>query len=306
MPRKPAPSPAGNLIEDARRRLARLAEHRSVDTLRTAYDSIENEMARAAVRAVRGGGRGVANTQNVARVRSALAYGQSYAAHALAGELDGAMRDTQADAIHGLRKLVGRLEGGATPLDTPQAMARALAERAQHLLAGPRQYLAAWSAETQTAINAAISEGVRAGESARALVRRAEEVIESNWWKIERIARTETCRAFNAAQDGAVIELGRHWPDVYKRWTEHVDDTTGAPMDSRVGADSLVLHGQCVRPGSAFVMPSNKNVPAELWGKSFDFPPNRPNDRAVVLPWRPSWGIPGWTYAGGRKRQLRR
>jgi hypothetical protein len=49
------------------------------------------------------------------------------------------------------------------------------------------------------------------------------------------------------------------------------------------------------------VMPSDPRVSAKLWGKTFDFPPNRPNDRASLDPWRPGWGIPAWVWDGTQK-----
>lgn len=127
--------------------------------------------------------------------------------------------------------------------------------------------------------------------------------MQVNWWQAERIARTEYCYAFSAAaalqiRDDA-LELG----DLMGRWSELVDDLTGAPYDDRVAADSLALHGQIARPGGSFTMPVSQNVSPKLWGKSWQYPPNRPQDRACLGTWRPHWyDIPAWYYsaAGGR------
>ena len=48
-------------------------------------------------------------------------------------------------------------------------------------------------------------------------------------------------------------------------------------------------------------MPPAVNISAKLWGKQFRFPPNRPNDRATLIPWRPEWGLPGYFYQAGRR-----
>ena len=95
-----------------------------------------------------------------------------------------------------------------------------------------------------------------------------------------------------------------------QRWSEHCDDSTGMPLDNRVGVDSIAMHGQVAAPGEVFVMPSNApapdakgrtEVPEQLVGLSWYFPPNRPNDRAIVQPWHPAWGVPGWRWDGSQR-----
>lgn len=55
-----------------------------------------------------------------------------------------------------------------------------------------------------------------------------------------------------------------------------------ATIDGRTGWDSLQVHGQIRRPDEAF----------EWNGGFYQNPPNRPNDREVVVPHRISWPIP--------------
>ena len=99
-------------------------------------------------------------------------------------------------------------------------------------------------------------------------------------------------------------------PDLMMRWTEHVDDETGLPLDARVAVDSLALHGQCAVPGGLFYLPStspvpdadgNTIVPESLAGQTWECPPDRPNGREVLIPWRKDWGIPGWQIIDGAK-----
>jgi hypothetical protein len=71
-----------------------------------------------------------------------------------------------------------------------------------------------------------------------------------------------------------------------------------------VADDSLALHGQVAHPGGYFTMPIDPDVEERFWGKRWMFPPNRPNDRAVLSPWRPGWGIPAWEFKGGRRVNL--
>jgi hypothetical protein len=55
-----------------------------------------------------------------------------------------------------------------------------------------------------------------------------------------------------------------------------------ASFDDRTGWDSYQVHGQIRLPDEAF----------EWAGGIFQHPPNRPNDREVVVPHRKSWAIP--------------
>lgn len=119
-----------------------------------------------------------------------------------------------------------------------------------------------------------------------------------NWWRAERIARTESAYAFNASAFLQVQADAAELGDLMGRWSELVDDLTGAPYDDRVAADSLALHGQIARPGAAFTMPVSQNVSAKLWGKTWLYPPNRCNDRSCYGTWRPHWyDIPAWFYS---------
>jgi hypothetical protein len=89
--------------------------------------------------------------------------------------------------------------------------------------------------------------------------------------------------------------------DLMMRWTEHVDDEDGEPLDNRVGEDSIYMHGQLARPGGIFRMPPDADVHESLLEGAWFHPPNRANDRGVLAPWRSHWGIPGWELLGGRK-----
>lgn len=131
------------------------------------------------------------------------------------------------------------------------------------------------------------------------------EAADLEWWQAERIVRTEQAWAYNATHAAAVADQAKEFPDMMMRWTEHVSNS-GRPLDNRVGADSLAMHGQLAPPGGLFTMPPNApDVHSSLLGKSWAHGPNRPNDRSTLQPWRPHWGIPGWVLRNGRKVYLR-
>ena len=83
----------------------------------------------------------------------------------------------------------------------------------------------------------------------------------------ERIVRTETMSAHNRAAYDAQAEIGDQIGGGMVR-------ILCATFDSRTSADSYAVHGQIRR----------MNEPFQDWTHSYMTPPNRPNDREVVVP----------------------
>jgi len=90
----------------------------------------------------------------------------------------------------------------------------------------------------------------------------------------ERIVRTETMGAYNRASWEGMRSAEQQLGDMVK--------ILAATFDNRTGADSYAVHGQIRRMEQAF----------EWWDGMYQHPPNRPNDREVVVPHRMSWAIP--------------
>lgn len=90
----------------------------------------------------------------------------------------------------------------------------------------------------------------------------------------ERIVRTETMGAYNRAGWETIRAADDELGDMCK--------ILSAVFDDRTGWDSYQVHGQIRLPDEAFA-----------WaGGLYQAPPNRPNDREVVVPHRISWPIP--------------
>ncbi|TAL41168.1 MAG: hypothetical protein EPN91_11305, partial [Salinibacterium sp.] len=106
-------------------------------------------------------------------------------------------------------------------------------------------------------------------------------ILDSEWWKGERIVRTEMAYAHGATKHAALERIrDDQAPALQKKLLEMVDD-------DRVGDDSLLIHGQAVNVDEPFTW--KKRVGKGWATEAFMFPPNRPNDRAVVVPWNPDW-----------------
>ncbi len=92
----------------------------------------------------------------------------------------------------------------------------------------------------------------------------------------ERIVRTETMGASNRAAWESIRTADKSFGDMCK--------IIACIFDDRTGADSVAIHGQIRRPEEAF----------ESWYGAFQHPPDRPNDRAAVVPHRIAWPIPDY------------
>jgi hypothetical protein len=215
--------------------------------------------------------------------------------------LNGTITATRGTAVEEMRAFIARHERGEVGALSSRAAANAVSQaRAGEAWGNARSILRQWAVDVNTQVNEAVRLAVQRGARPSEIGEVAQATIDASWWRVERLVRTETAYAFNAVADATVAKLATQYPDVRKRWTERVDDRTGKPLDNRVAVDSLVLHGQLAKPGGLFTMPAVPLAPPKMVGRAWAFPPNRPNDRAVVLPWRPGWGIPGWVLRGGR------
>jgi hypothetical protein len=103
-------------------------------------------------------------------------------------------------------------------------------------------------------------------------------VFAAQRWRAERIVRTELSHSYGVTQYATMRKVQEEIPKLQRKLIETFDD--------RTGDDSKRLHGQVRDMGDPFVYtppPGKKGYPP------FMMPPGRPNDRAVVIPWSPSW-----------------
>lgn len=89
-----------------------------------------------------------------------------------------------------------------------------------------------------------------------------------------RIVRTEVMSSYNAASHRTIKKASETLGGMLK--------ILSATFDDRTGADSYAVHGQVRRPDEDF----------ESWFGDYEHPPNRPNDREVVVPHRQRWELP--------------
>jgi hypothetical protein len=93
-------------------------------------------------------------------------------------------------------------------------------------------------------------------------------------WMVDRIIRTEVATVYSSTTMAALLEEDEPDDPMLKKLV--------AIWDKVTGLDSKMLHGQTRRVQDMFT--------DVVRGREFDAPPNRPNDREIVIGWRASWG----------------
>ena len=107
-------------------------------------------------------------------------------------------------------------------------------------------------------------------------------IFDRERWRAERIVRTESAYSYGQTTQRCMEHTAHEVPGLLKRLV-----TT---FDSRTGKDSVVLNGQTVPVNKPFVW--MKKTKAGVERVEYDAPPNRPNDRECVVPWRRDYPEP--------------
>jgi hypothetical protein len=97
-------------------------------------------------------------------------------------------------------------------------------------------------------------------------------------WKLHRIVRTELHHIYNVGKINGMKEIAEDIPDMKK--------TLMHPLDARTGDDSAYAAtlGLVADIGDAFEYTWKGKL------RVFNAPPDRPNDRAILVPYREAWG----------------
>lgn len=295
--------------------LGQLATKDAVKRLKRTYDDAHDALVGKLARAAKAGKGQSFDSHQYRQMLLQVKAGQAKLANALAGELGVETKIVQKKSIMQLENEIAALEkkySGAEvslPIAEMARFSGAINARETSLLKMHTESMVNYGVKNVAKMEQALSISLATGETTAEAVDRIMDVADLAWHQGERIVRTELAWAYNATQNDGIVAAASEFPDLKTRWSEHVSDGSGAPLDDRVAVDSIAMHGQVVTPGGFFVMPptapypdakGNTKVPDALVGLSWQFPPNRPNDRAVVQPWRPHWGIPAWEWSGRR------
>ncbi len=312
---KRVPKAFAQAVATHRNRLEKTLAGHAASKMKKLYDEAQNQLVAKIAKTVRTGKTDTFTAYQMRIVQAQLREGQALITKKLAGDMTPLTKMAQEKALDGLVSDVKRLHRHFTgaeitlPIEEAAVFAGVVQHRASTLLRANTTSMARYGVRIVEDVEQQMAVSMLQGESPSAVIDTIAEAIDGEWWQGERIVRTEMAYAYNGTHRDGIMESAEQIPELMMRWEEHCDDS-GSPLDDRVAVDSIAMHGQVAKPGEQFTMPStapfpdkkgNTEVPEALVGLSWDFPPNRPNDRAVLSPWMSDWGVPGWRYVGGRR-----
>lgn len=303
------------------RRLDRLIDRGGVARLRKMYDEAQADLEKKLARAV---GRGSApfTVHQYRAMFAQIRAGQVRIAARMGDELGRVTEETQREVLSGLVRQIKRLEAAhdldapTLPIEEASKFAGVIDKRRTSLLSQSAKSMAKYGARVVGEIEQNLALALVSGDTTGEAIERVGKTADVEFWRAERIVRTEQSWAAHATIIDGMKESSRALGDMYLRWTELVSES-GKPLDNRVGADSVAMHGQVALPGDEFTMPDSarsvvietrygtSRVSDDLIGQSWAHPPCRPNGRETIVPWRPGWGGKGWRVVGGSKVPVR-
>lgn len=283
-------------INKIRSRYARLTERRVIPHLKQVYETHTDRMFREMHQVFRRkkGSELDRDTQQalINRIRTNL----PKVSDRLTAELHLAQEEAHRESLTNLVRFISKKEGKAFSRSKQETI---LEERLPKLHQASKSFIEGGTKSAAGKLAQSIQASAQRGFTADHALRAVETVASDQFWRVASIAKTEASLAYNAAQSDGIAALAEEVPDLMMQWIEHVDLETLAPLDDRVGKDSIALHGQVKMPHSRFHMPDSG--PKYFRGDSWDFPPNRPHDRAIIVPWKKDWGTKAWIYRNGSK-----
>lgn len=176
---------------------------------------------------------------------------------------------------------------GTTPvlqLDNAAVFKGMVADVDQSLLRRYRRQTQTWALGAIGEMERKLAVGALAGKPLHDMitdVTKAGGMLDGERWKAERIVRTEMAYAHGASKFSA---MKRTAADLGER---KMMKKLIATFDDRTGDDSFLVHGQAVPLDQPFAWKHKRQ--GQWVVDEYQHPPNRPNDREVVIPWDAEW-----------------
>lgn len=177
-----------------------------------------------------------------------------------------------------IRRFQDRFTGAVTPINLNAAIVAT--DTANLLVERYRTNLAAYGNDLYTQISNGLFSAAIGATSYDEVIGRVSQFFVGEEWKLHRIVRTELHHVFNVGKMNSMMELrdSDTLPGMKKALVHPLDGRTGP--DSKYAA-SLNLVAEIDEP---FEYTWNGNH------RSYMVPPDRPNDRSILVPYEPAWG----------------
>ena len=189
------------------------------------------------------------------------------------------------DLITEIKRFQQEFEGAVTPINIDVLL---IALDTQNFLINRYEVsLKAYTADVRQRIAMGLVEAVASEQSTGVVIQRMSKFFTGEEWKLRRIARTELHHVYNIGKINGMKAVKKDFiPDLKK--------TLIHPMDHRTGQDSkqAALQDLVVNVNKEFVYKFTRTLKSgekKTETRRFMTPPDRPNDRSVVVPYRDDW-----------------
>ncbi len=197
--------------------------------------------------------------------------------------IEGMGPGTEKAALQGIEDLLSEIRrfdqefgGAVTPINLNVAL---IAQDVNNLLLSKYQSsLDAYSEQLRSQVADTLTNAAIEEVSLSQVTQRLGQFFLGEEWKLTQIARTELHNVYNLGKQKGMEETQENFlPDLQK--------TLIHPMDSRTGADSKYANRLNL------IVDINKPFEYTWNGKKriYMVPPDRPNDRSIMVPYRESW-----------------
>lgn len=292
----------GQIVDLHRGQLRGLIEERGVGRMRTLYAESRIELEEK-LEAMRRRGRGATfGAQHLAQVLVQVADATGGFQRGLVEHLRETGKRVGTLAPRHLVSTIARMEarfGRTTPVvqAAQAAVVAGVYDRvAPSLLAKYRTSVRTYGVDAVTSIQRRLALSVIQDEPLDEAIDRvqgAHGLFAGERWRAERVVRTELAYSYGATNQMAMVDLRERVPRMQKRLV--------ATFDDRTGKDSIDLNGQTVDVHEPFRWVV-KDARGRKTGKVVLYmqPPNRPQDREIVIPWLSGWGASGLGPVGSQ------
>jgi len=180
------------------------------------------------------------------------------------------------DLLEEIERFDEEFTGAIRPIDTD--LLAVASDTADLLLNQHEASIQSYSASIRASVGRFLTDGAIEGRPVDVILQRLGDFFFGEEWKLRRIARTELHNAHGMAKLRSLQRLDADEGGWMKRLYH--------PLDSRTAEDSKALLAQDP------VIPITEPFRFKWRGvtRVFQAPPDRPNDRSVLLPFRSSWG----------------
>lgn len=128
-----------------------------------------------------------------------------------------------------------------------------------------------------------ISDGIISGVSSHEIVSRIGNEFLGEEWRLQRVVRTELMGVYSRGKIRGLQRAADDIPDLKK--------TVYNPMDSRTANDSKYVQKEVDAEDPHLIVDIDDYFEYKWRGKTRKYfaPPDRPNDRSILIPYRPGW-----------------